>query len=417
VQHKSLKQLRINLQRKLNFVHSTTELLEKSCSQTKERSTLKSESPEDFKKKCEIANEFISIIRHKKQKHEQQRMQRERIIMTEKKPKEKEQLEHQKELMKENQRKKSYELYRKLQRDRELQHIKWKQVKHNVVPKNNSYLYKRYEDKYQKEVEGSLFERKQSELIRRKEFLKAITTQELDEHKQKCEKIIQEREKEKMKELKSRKEVEKALVEQQKKYKTKISQEIKYLDEKQKEEEEIRLRERDNLLKKRASYSELLKDTHKIKTSLQKAFELKKLISKLKHPVRKPKPIFDNYLPKTKTRNRATIQLGSLSIGTKPHINYLPELRKQRLEHYKAQSIVKHNWNEDLANMGLNREEKVSRVMLKANIMEKCVKVQEELMLKAKGPNEYITEENKAAEFLLSAINAKLAVLNEFNVI
>ena len=298
----NLKTMKKNLEEKLKSVERAMQLLE---SHSKERVKVKlrkqlnksliCETPDDFRRKCTAASEFIRKISVKKLQLEQNKLKRQQIALKKEslhKEIEKEK-EIKQELIKAESIKNIANSYEKLRNERRVQQILWSQLKNNVIPKGSSYLYNKYERKYKKEIISSTLEKRKMELMKRRKFMKAVTFNEVEAHRREYEKGIIERKKIKQKEIEARKEAERILAQETKKFQTGISIRVKLMDEQRKQEIQQELLHKEILRQKKVRYSEILNDLYVTNETSEKGSDF--IIGGIT-PIKQRNIAYSNYL-------------------------------------------------------------------------------------------------------------------------
>eukprot|EP01022_Parablepharisma_sp_SALTPOND_P004855 TRINITY_DN121125_c2_g1_i1.p1 TRINITY_DN121125_c2_g1~~TRINITY_DN121125_c2_g1_i1.p1 ORF type:complete len:539 (+),score=78.51 TRINITY_DN121125_c2_g1_i1:3152-4768(+) len=424
---KDMERIREELEQKLESVNLSVQMLRRgqSYSNIEERPKAKrstpEESPEEFYRKRAMAQEFVQKMQKVKYSREQLKIRRHQMLI-EKQRKEMEEIarkmKQQNEALKAKRKEEIAKLYQALRKKREVQQLEWERTQQNMIPKEDSYIHKKLEQKYERDVVLPLLEQRKADLMKRRNQSKLVTFQDLEEHKRIHDQKIQEREYMKQKEIEAKKQREKALVEMQKGFGTKISQKVKLMDEEKKHEKYNQWMLRKKLHQKMESYADIVNEVCKIQPNGKKAAELSRSIEKLKHPVRKCKDVKKEYslanlnMPTRhikKLKHSKSFQEYSPTPVKK--INYLVELKRKRAERCRAQGIVMYDWNADLSNGELSPEEKYEKVVTKANLMEGRAKMKEQLLLCGGGSVQNLHEGEKVAELFLNAIKAKLAVL------
>lgn len=344
--------------------------------------------------------------------------------------------------------------YEELKKKREEEHKKWEATKEytKALKKEEQYLYKRYEERYKREIVMPLLERTKSELSKKRGQLRPVTYDEIAAHRRKHDQAILERGEEKLREIRSRKLNETVLVEAQKRFRTRISSKVFELDQSAKNERYARWMARKKLHDKMGSYADIVKEVSVVHPSRAKALELQQMIDNLKHPVRNTRDTRKEYsLTKLNFRSRElghsksmqmkkhikqSCSYNDISVVQRPEnphgriknvlsmqgldpipypkkIDYLTELRKKRQAAYQSYGTLKYNWEADLQNVQLSPAEKYTRVVGKANMMEGRAKQQEKSLKASFGSVQNVRDGERVAELLLGAIKAKLAVLEQ----
>eukprot|EP01022_Parablepharisma_sp_SALTPOND_P014302 TRINITY_DN1933_c0_g1_i1.p3 TRINITY_DN1933_c0_g1~~TRINITY_DN1933_c0_g1_i1.p3 ORF type:complete len:638 (-),score=168.53 TRINITY_DN1933_c0_g1_i1:2974-4887(-) len=316
-------------------------------------------------------------------------------------------------------------------------------------PSPPAYSNQKFEENYRKSVELPLLEAKKKILAEKRNLLKPITKEELEEHEKKLEELAKQREQERVARLQKRKEEEGLFAEQQKRFKTAISEKIHERDVKQKEEEEKRYKERKLLKQKMESYAHLLKEEHPVIPNENKAKELQQMIERLKHPVKERKDVRSQYLPSTLSKiKRASHSAEKEKDGKKPRLeekrksgtvsrsqkleqdtktvedllkpkkeekakqlDYLTSLRLKREEKYKISKPNMYDWSADIKNEKISVLEKRERVERKAKMIEEQAKKKEQLYYLKGGPEKNLEMGEYVSDMFLDAIKAKLSIL------
>ncbi len=340
--------------------------------------------------------------------------------------------------------------YHKLRLEREEERKRQLDWQKRVIPQAESaYLYKRLEERYNREVVLPLLEEKKQELAKKRNVMKPMTMQEIAEHQRVCEEKLREHEEMKVRELRAQRVDEEKLLAQQKRFETKISLKYSLQAAKAKEEQERKSSEKRQLRAKMRNYANLVKEVFPVKPSETKSAELRKKIEQLHHPVRQSRDTRKQYdlslvssrrkrearshsilasqthiaevLPSSakgtlsarkNLRREIRNQQAMLPISEKPNRkpeDYLAELRRRRAE----VSVNRESWTKDLSDPGLNPVEKCNRVVSKANMLEERAKMKEKV-LQARGGTERDPELcESVTDMFIQAIKAKLAVLDQ----
>eukprot|EP01022_Parablepharisma_sp_SALTPOND_P032672 TRINITY_DN858_c0_g1_i1.p2 TRINITY_DN858_c0_g1~~TRINITY_DN858_c0_g1_i1.p2 ORF type:complete len:514 (-),score=131.63 TRINITY_DN858_c0_g1_i1:774-2315(-) len=425
----------------------------------------------ELEKKQKEATEFIHKLKAEKQERKKKEEER-RKMLEQKMRKESEELnkklkEREEELLKKR-KERNMEAFEKLKKQRENDQKKIDEAKSKaVLHTKDEYLYKKLEDKYNKEVLMPMLEKKKEELAKKRNLFKPVNREELEEHMKKYELVMAQKEEVRQKELKARKEEEQNIQSAIKKLKTPALERQSIEELKLKEELEKKKLQKVEWRKKIESYGNLLKDICPVKVSESKAEQLKKQIEQLKHPVRQSRDTRKLYelanlnkrslkdhsgshsmdklrkdhtetnISSAKLVDRATdaAKAGRYSAKEKnksglksaiieqelqkaaeqqmkaKKLDYLAELRKKREEHYGSSKPVKYDWTNDLKDQKLNPSEKYNRLVGKANLIEEQAKMKEKL-LQAKGGTERNPEMGEyVSDMFIDAIKAKLAIL------
>jgi len=419
-----MQQIKNNLEEKLHSVNNTVELLKSSsiCPVVNKKLLRFEEPREQFNKKCMEAEEFIERIQIEKEIFEQEKLKRRRLSLEKQRKKIEEVERNKKEQKKLAQLKYKIEIlnsYKQLRKERELQQVEWNKVQSNLPPRKSTYLYKRNEEKYDKEFILPLLQKAKHELQKKKELYKSITFHEIAIHRKIHDQKIIEKQSIKKQELLNRQQLNRVFIEHQKRFQTRVSKAIKLMDQRQRNKELTQQVEKEAMYKKMKSYASIIKDTFKVHKSIRKKQELQESIRKLKHPVRQARDVKKEYslanlnLP---VRHRTSIKrTNSLVcvVKARPAINYLPELKRRRIEQYKALDVMKCDWSVDLESLKLSSEETYKRISDKVSKMEQQAKVKEHLMSNTKESKKYIEKEEETSDLLLNIVKAKLAMYDK----
>lgn len=476
---KDVKKMKEELEQKLSSLNQNASFLATSPITKKdmlnEKGLTKEEKQkleEELEKKRKEAEEFI--IKLKKEKQERKKKEEERMKQLEEKLKKdseelNKRLKEKEEEMLKKRKEETMKTYELLKKQREEDSKKKEEViAKTFVPPKDEYLYKKLEEKYNKEVLMPELESKKQELAKKRNLFKPVRKEELEEHMRKFEQVMAQKEEARLEEIKHRKEQQQNIAVEIRKFKTQTLEKKIEEERKLKEEMEKKKHVKADLREKMESYAHLLKETVTVKTSDQKAAELKKQIESLKHPVRQnrdtrkeydlavlnKRSLKDNAGSRSMDKLRAeSSQPGDTEGGAKlvdrateiaksqrfsakekkkrdkalalqeeikkaeeakekaKKLDYLGELRKKREEHYGASKPVKYDWTNDLKDEKLNPSEKYSRLVGKANMIEEQAKMKEKL-LQAKGGTEKNPEMGEfVSDMFIDAIKAKLAIL------
>jgi len=330
----------------------------------------------------------------------------------------------------------AYEKYRIAKAKKEKQKYLKSLSKSTIIIKTP--LYKRYEEKYKKEVVLPMI-KKSSEILenKRKIFLQKINHEEIDKHAKSFENIIENRKFLKNKEIIENRKNEKIFMKLKKSLVTPVSERVQKIDISYKEEKEKIQKRKKEFHTICSNYSKFVKESIKIKPNISKTIELKERISELKKSVRIPKNtkkdyIISNIFKQNKSANIS--QNSSFKIikkaktpqikeeKPKKSINYLDIIRNQRMK--KEENLLRSvtpslpklpqicdGWKQDLKNEKLNKNQKVNKILGKVEYLDDVVNRNEKL-LKFTGNKDL---ETKVNFMLVDSIKAKLAILNELN--
>jgi len=347
-------------------------------------------------------------------------------------------------------------LFIKEQRKKDIEELKNHQKRILKIPENER-LYKRFEEKYEKEILMPILEQKKQELAKKRGENKKLDFNELNEHQKKFNTIIQERQEKWKQELMRKKQEEKLIKSHQKEMHSSIMENIQKAYEEMRARDLEKQQKRKNYHEKMTNYASLIKELKPVTIDELKAAELKKQIETLKHPVRQKKDrkeLMEKYdlskirflkTPGHATRvNRSLIaehtkrendsnnvdafandQSESAGCDTKrvesrKKLNmiryrykhdYLEEFRKKRSTINTIDRPFNYNWEADIKDDRLTEVEKCEKIIEKAELIEKNAKMKEKVLeLKGGAVKNYELGEF-VSDMFLDAIKAKLAVL------
>jgi len=420
----------------------------------KERRFLK----EELHKKQHEAFEFVKNL--KQDEKERLKRQKERFKKEQEKLKkeqeEKEKTEKEKINKERLERKENALKYiEELKQRREEEDKKRKELEEKPKPSSASYLYRKFEENYKNSILLPLLEDKKQKLAEKRNLLKPITKEELEEHAKKTEEIKIKHEEERKNEILKKKEQEEQVAEMLRKFKTRISQQIYERDIQKKEEKIKKIELRKSLEEKRKQYAESLKEECPVIPSEKKAKELKSLIEHLKQPVKEKRDVRKQYVVSELYKRRESSRSAHGELNTKSEENhaeiilkrnkrftpkhdslihktedkisdeikkkieeaknkksdYLAELRKQREEKYKLSKPGRYNWSSDVINNKLSPAEKRERIERKAKMIEEKAKQNEKLFYIKGGVDKNVEMGEYVTDMFLDAIKAKLSIL------
>ena len=196
--------------------------------------------------------------------------------------------------------------------------------------------------------------------------------------------------------------------------KTEISNKINNMDKVKKHLEIRKKVERKKINKRMLSYIDKMKNTVKIEKSKAKVNELKELIGKLKHPIRIPRDVKDEYDPiKLKipicAHSKSTVK--NITTESVSKIDYLPEV-KNKLE-IQRNKLLKHDGSLDFSNKKNSLETKFVKAYEKIKVFESYEKMQEDILKKVKTSKEYANTGENVTGFLINSVKMKLAILDQ----
>lgn len=471
---RDVKRMKEELEQKLLTLNENVTYLAGTPRAKKEKETAMTKEDKqklkvDLEQKQKEAEDFILKLKQEKKERKKKEKEREKEVR-EKQKKDADELnkklkEREDEMLKKR-KDDTLKVYQQLKQKREEEHKKTEEhLTKTSLPPRDEYLYKKLEDKYNKEVLMPALEDKKRELAKKRNLFKPVSKEEIDDHIRKHEILMAQKEEERQKEVIARKKQEENVMETIKKFKTPAQERVSLEEGKVKDELEKKKDERKLRREKMENYANLIKDICPVKVSESKAAELKKQVEQLRHPVRQSRDIRKEYelanlnkrslkegagshsadklrkeqtetnmssprlidkgseaLPKARhnTSDKSKLALKSAILQQEQQkmeqakakkLDYLSELRKKREENYGASKSIKYNWSSDLKNEQLNPSEKYNRLVGKANMIEEQAKMKEKLLL-AKGGTEKNPEMGEyVSDMFIDAIKAKLAIL------
>ena len=311
------------------------------------------------------------------------------------------------------------------------------------------YAHERLEEKYKKTVELPLLEEKKQLLAEKRNFLKPITKEELEEREKKLDEHLEEKEKERQKRLQEIRVQDVMTLKKLRPFKTLISEKIHERDLKVKEEGEKKVEERKQLKHKMDEYAGELKEKCPVVANEEKAKKFHELVEKLKHPVRQTKNVRSLYLPAVVNKRGSSSRTSdegddkSPSPKKKKNGNETQRIsRSQRLDQYKSgepspisekkaavksfdylknQRVLRENqepkpekqyWTLDVKDNDIKSPEGRGEIEKKARMIEQEAKKKEKEMEKHGGTTQNIEMGEHVSDMFLNAVKAKLALLN-----
>jgi hypothetical protein len=139
-------------------------------------------------------------------------------------------------------------------------------------------LYKKIEKEYEKQYVMPELEKRKKELADKRNFLKPIKREELDEHDKKYQDILKKREVNRQQESKDDNNYDPS------KYKSKFLDEILDHEEKSKLQEKRKAEEAGEMVKRKQNYAKLVQETHKPTVSKRKEMEMDLIKQNLAKP-------------------------------------------------------------------------------------------------------------------------------------
>lgn len=413
------------------------------------------ENKEDLDKKKKECAELVKKLSVERKERSQRQCQRQQRLMYELEQKSLLEKSTLQEKFEEEKRRKKAELIQSFteKRQKRLEEIKKLEEiqKKSVIMPETEYLHKKLEDRFKEEILNPMLEKQKIELAKKRNLIKPITKQEIEEHQRKHEQIMQQKEGERKKQKNERRRQQYLLELQQKKFETVFSRDLHEREEQfkldQKRKSENKKLARDKMLK----YADLIKELHPMQPSERKSLELKNLIDQLKHPVREKRDVKKDYeiskvIParivqtSSKEENPYAIKANQRKSSEGKHVrkvkyttfdqedseirpkvsmersrpDYLEVFRKKS-EYQPVNAILKpqrYNWENDINNDKLDDVERINRVVEKASLIEQRAKMDEKV-IRASGNKGNVEMEEHVSDMLIDAIKAKLAVLSK----
>lgn len=412
---------------------------------------------EEAARRKKEAAEFISKINADKKERKRKEEERQKAL-EEKLKKESEEFnmklkEREDEVLKKR-KEKTITTYEQIRKKREEDRRLRQERSRPSLPPKDEYLYRRLEEKYQKEVLLPMLEEKKKELAKKRNQQKPVSKEEVAQHMKRHDLLMAQREERRLQELRERREKEVAVQASIGRLRTGAIERLAAEEAKLREERERKKVENKERREKMENYANLIKETCPVRASSLKAKQLQAQIEGLKHPVRETRDIRKNYDPAKlkessggnfsmhrigkehsvdKAKSKASDDANKSSSASectsarklkkrhmaqtteqlKPEggqVDYLAELRRKR-ENHRNHKLPKYDWTSDLNDDKLDTSEKYSRLVGKAKLIEEQAR-KEEKLLQVKGGAEHNPEMGEhVSDMFIDAIKAKLAVL------
>ncbi len=473
---REVKRMKEELEQKLASLNENVNVLSGSPRVKKEKEPAMSKEDKarvqaELEQKRKEAEEFIRKVKDEKRERRHKEQEREREA-EERRQKEAEKLnrklrQKEEELLR-RRKEETRKTYQTLKQKREVDLKRFEEQKSkSVLPPEQDYLYKKLEDRYNREVLLPILESKKLALAKKRNIYQPINKEELDEHMRKHESLMAQKEEEREKEQRERRKREESVHQAIQKFQTHAQERVSLEEEKLREDHERKKGEKQARREKMESYATLVKETLPIKVNLARAAELKKQIEQLKHPVRQSRDLRKKYdlavinrrgkksgsaaqsvdrVEKKKAEAAEDIGSARMDRSTEANkkrgsssttenqaamksavfpqkenegepqaqakkIDYLAELRKKREDNYVVSKSIRYDWKKDLNDKQLNIAEKYNRVVGKADKIEEQAKMREKV-LQTKGGAEKNPEMGEyVSDMFIDAIKAKLAIL------
>ena len=415
----------------------------------------KLKAEEEVARKQKEAADFILKLNAEKKERRKKEEERQRAL-EEKLKRESEEFnaklkEREDEILKKR-KEKSIQTYEEMKKKREEDKRLRQARSRSSLPPKDEYLYKKLEERYQKEVLMPMLEEKKKELAMKRNKYKSINKEEVMTHMKKHDLLMAQKEENRLQDLREKREKELEMQASIGRLRTNLHERHVQEELKQKAERERKKLEDRARREKMGNYANLIKETCPVKADSSKARQLQEQIENLKHPVREKRDTRKNYDPirlkesasnilpdktnkdypvdKIKNESSYTSEYTSARNLKKKRlkkmaqtaeeinpgaakIDYLTELRRKRGTN-KDPKIPKYDWAADLNNNKLDANEKYSKLIGKASLIEERAKMEEKL-LNVKGGAEHNPEMGEhISDMFIDAIKAKLAILENF---
>jgi hypothetical protein len=483
---KDVLRMKEELEEKLESLNNNVELLQDGVEMPKSRKAQQSSvtSKQDWlqdkeaqEKKRQAAAEFIRSVKQREEERRQKEQGRRQQLLErmQKESEEKTRLMHEKEEEILQKRKADMaQAYQQLKQKRQEELQKQSNTDNNK-PKEEEYLYKRYEERYNKEVIMPMLEEKKQLLAQKRSHVRSVTQKELADHRARYEQVKFGHEETRLQELRQRRAEEQDLIERQKSFKTDASLRVSELDQKAKDAKKQKLEEKRQLRSKMERYADLVKEVCPVRVSKEKSQEVQQHIVQLQPQVRQARDTRHEYsLTKLHKREKRNVQSTSTlrvppeatndstnyndtksdtkpkskskpsrksadpsaqrlppklqdalqkivlaqaqacpprRVATQKRLNYLAELRKRREDEGRTSVCRKYDWHSDLNNSEINPLEKVNRIVNKATLIEEEAEMHEKLLHAKGGPALNLELGERVTDLFVDAIKAKLSLL------
>jgi hypothetical protein len=303
--------------------------------------------------------------------------------------------------------------------------------------------YKKLEKDFKRNILMPNLEEKKQALASIRNLYKPIRLDEIKEHKNKMDEIIEEK----------KREWEQNAPKDDftyKKYETNWINSIKEQESQQKELQERKDGEKKEMYDKMRSYGEMVKEMHKPAVSKKKQLEMQLLKESIRHPIRNrlqgsslmsqnhgnrrstdsllgignPAAQSDREDAHSNTIKRRKIiwkdnpMVPKLATKRESHaVDWLQEKRKERAE--DAAEGIEHksnpikDWQKEISDSRLNQQEKYEFIKERTKQLEEDAKRKEEMITLAKAGT--VQDRDQINDMIFESIKAKLNILEEFN--
>ena len=274
---KEVQKMKEELEQKLALLNENASYLAGTSPRPKKEVTMNKEEKQklnaELEQKKKEATEFIQKLKDEKKEWKKKKNDRD-IELREKQRKESEELnkklkEREEELLKKRKEDtmKTYQ-QSKQKREEEQKKIEEQKTKVGGLPPKGDYLYKKLEEKYNKEVLMPMLEDKKRLLAEKRNVYKPVSRSEIEEHVKKHEQLMVLKEEARTQEANNRKKQQDDANEALKKLKTPALERLSQEESKTKEENEKKKMENKVKREKMDNYGNLIKDICPVKASV-----------------------------------------------------------------------------------------------------------------------------------------------------
>eukprot|EP00826_Nyctotherus_ovalis_P035069 TRINITY_DN2977_c0_g1_i7.p1 TRINITY_DN2977_c0_g1~~TRINITY_DN2977_c0_g1_i7.p1 ORF type:complete len:478 (+),score=137.80 TRINITY_DN2977_c0_g1_i7:203-1636(+) len=417
-----IRRRKVDLQRKIE----QADYLEKLFVEPKKLSRSFSKREFATAKQQEISRQFLKQwkLQHNKQKQTQQAL----IEKARKKEKEDEiRLVKQQEAKLKELRARQWEKHMLFKEKRNADKVLLTELsRSNITRKMEEPLYKKYEEKFEQEVQLPLLENYKKRIEAIKERSRPYNREEMDNYMRQHRTIVEQKEVERKEKIKETKRREQKYTNLKKNFESPTLRRVREMDAALKRNRTAQKHYKRELKDKVDDYLSYIRESVQVIPSQAKVAELKERMGKLKHLPKVPKDTRSKYndLSKIfrnskshksikKVKNEPLANSSSNSLIRKP-VNYLDEFRKAKIKsnsplHVPLPKICR-DWRLDLKDMGLSASQKRELVLNRAKAIDDIVTMDEKLL----GASENSDLGYKVSSMLLNSIKAKISVFNEF---
>eukprot|EP01022_Parablepharisma_sp_SALTPOND_P005891 TRINITY_DN123_c0_g1_i1.p1 TRINITY_DN123_c0_g1~~TRINITY_DN123_c0_g1_i1.p1 ORF type:complete len:528 (-),score=72.10 TRINITY_DN123_c0_g1_i1:2633-4216(-) len=428
-------------QRKLDQLTFSEEILSRSTISEPIR-TPKAFPVNKDKEAKEFAQKFLQQwIERNKKAEERQQAWSERIKREEEEEIRKQRRENEEKLKRRKDEK--WLKHELAKRKYEAQKKQFSQLSKSVIltQRSSTPLYRRYEEKYEKEFVLPCLENYRKKLKKKKEQCRFYTKEELNMHWKKYDEAISQRKAKRDQQIKEMKKAELKFMFLMKSSRTPTSERTNQMDILLKNAFIRRKLDKKQLREKLLNYSHYVKDAVHVNISRSKSSQLKQMVTQLKHPVRETRNNRKDYYDVTKIFRSAilttskshnailkktspvTTSLTPIKASPRKPIDYLSELRKLKAKKLPLNQSaapltpplppICKDWRSDIKDSRLNLNEKYDMMIRKANAIENMASREEKLLNIKGGKNAEL--ELRVNNMLIDTIKAKFAILDQLS--